>query len=83
MRSPGQHEKEVVVVLGDRVVDDDLHVERGGEHIELQDQGENQGLDQYRHKTRDLAEEIEQRELFYVAMRAERLDPGSAPGQPR
>jgi hypothetical protein len=62
-----------VVALGDRVVDNDQHVERSRKHIELQYQGENESLKQYRSKTRNLAKQLEQRELFYVSLSAKRL----------
>ena len=66
-----QYEKEVVVVLGDRIVNDDLHVERGCEHVELQHDGEDEGLDQGWREARDPAKEIEQRELGCSPLRAE------------
>ena len=68
-----QHEKEVVVVFGDCVVDDDLHVERGREHIELQHEGENNGLDQGWREARDPPKEIKHRELGCGPLRAECL----------
>src|SRR5215471_17812250 len=58
-----QNQQQLRVVLGDRVVDDDLHVKRAGEHVELQDGRENERLDQNRHQTRHLADKIEQRQL--------------------
>jgi hypothetical protein len=58
-----QYEQQIAVVLRDRVVDDDLHIEWARQHIELQYQREEEGLDQRRGEPGDPAEEIEQREL--------------------
>ena len=60
-KAEGEDEKEVVVVLGDRIVDDDLHIERARQNVELQHYRKGEGLNQDRRETRDLAEKIEER----------------------